>query len=291
MARLGHDIEYIFCWSGVKLAQMLPARLADGMGAGLGALAGTVLTSRRRIAWVNLKRAMQDELTPSERKRIVSLVFRNTGRTLVEFARLGKTVSRGLGTTIVSDGLRNLKRVHDEGRGGIIVTGHFGSWELMGAWLGTLGFPMHFLTGVQHNRKVDELLNGFRREMGVHLIPINRSIKGVYRALKANGFVGLIADQHAPAGVVVDFFGRKAATPKGPAAFAVRAGAPVLPFLMRRESYDKHVVLAGEPIYPPGTGNDDDDIRTVTAAYTSYFETVIRRYPDQWLWTHRRWKV
>ncbi len=291
MAKLSHEIEYFFTLLGVRLAQALPAVMADRFGAALGSLAHCVLTSRRRITHDNLMRAMGEMLSDQERELIVREVFRNTGRTLIEFARLGKTIRYGLDELIVGDGLDYMRSVHEQGKGGIVVTAHFGSFELFGAWVGSRGFPMDFLTGVQHNEKVNRLLNGFRSETGVGLISIDRSLLPVFKSLKANRFIGLIADQHAPAGVVVDFFGRPAATPKGPAAFAVKSGAPLLPFVMRRESYDRHVVMAGEPIYPPATGDTEADIITLTKAYTDFFEDKIRQYPDQWLWTHRRWKL
>ncbi len=291
MAQLSHEIEYIFTFLGVRLVQVLPTRLADLLGSALGSLAHLVLRSRRRITHDNLRRALGEALTDTERELIVKQVFQNTGRTLVDFARLGRTIKKGLDDLIVGDGLDHLKSVHDQGKGGIVVTAHFGSFELFGAWVGSQGFPMDFLTGVQHNMKVNRLLNEFRREVGVGLISIDRSLRPAFKALKANRFIGMIADQHAPSGVTVDFFGRPAATPKGPAAFAVRSGAPLLPFVMRRESCERHIVMAGEPIYPPATGDNEADIHTLTTAYTRYFEKCIRAYPDQWLWTHRRWKV
>ena len=291
MAKLSHEIEYLATLLGVKLAQAMPAGLADSFGAALGSLVHFALASRRRITNDNLVRALGESLSDTERKLIVKNVFRNTGRTLIEFARLGRLVKGGLDDLIVDDGLDHLKRVHAEGRGGIVVTAHFGSFELFGAWVGTRGYPMDFLTGVQHNKKVNRLLNGFRREIGVGLVSIDRTLRPVFKSLRANRLIGLIADQHAPSGVVVDFFGRPAATPKGPAAFAVKAKAPILPFVMRRERYNRHVVMAGDPIYPPASGDSDRDILTMTSAYTRFFEDCIRKYPDQWLWTHRRWKV
>ena len=291
MAKLSHETEYLATLLGVKLAQAMPPGLADSFGATLGSLVHFALASRRRITHDNLKRALGESLSDTERKLIVKNVFRNTGRTLIEFARIGRTIKGGLEEIIVGDGLDHLKEVHDKGKGGIVVTAHFGSFELFGAWVGTRGYPMDFLTGVQHNQKVNSLLNGFRREIGVGLVSIDRTLRPVFKALRANRLIGLIADQHAPSGVVVDFFGRPAATPKGPAAFAVKAKAPILPFVMRRERYNRHVVMAGDPIYPPASGDSERDILTMTSAYTCFFEDCIRKYPDQWLWTHRRWKV
>ena len=291
MAKLSHNLEYLLALTGISLAQLLSPRVADSFAAGLGSFAHAILTSRRRIAIENLARAMGDTLSAKEIEAITRRVFQNTGRTLVEFSRFGKCLQTMLDDYIVDDGLEHMQAVHDEGHGVVIVVPHFGSWELFGAWVATRGFPMDIITGVQHNEKVDRLLRGFRTEIGVGMIPVNRSVRGVFKSLKANRFVGLISDQHAPSGVVVKFFGRPAATPKGPAAFAVKAGAPVLPFMMRRERYDRHVVMAGEPIKSPASGDDEADIVAVTQEYTKFFESCIRQYPDQWLWTHRRWKV
>jgi KDO2-lipid IV(A) lauroyltransferase len=151
---------------------------------------------------------------------------------------------------------------------------------------------MDFLIGTQHNAKVDDLLVGFRKAMGVGVIRLSTSARSVFKALKQNRVTGLVADQHASSGgVVTEFFGRPAATPRGPALFAIRANCPLLPMLIRRERYDRHVVIKGEPIYPPHSGDEEADIRQMTTAYTKFFEKSIRQYPDQWLWTHRRWKL
>ena len=291
MAKLSHRVEYVLALAGVTAAQAMPARLADLFGAGLGDLACLLLASRRRIARENLRRAMGESLSEREIRGIVRKTFQNTGRTVVEFSRLGKTFATVQQVVHLVSGREHLDRVHAEGRGGILVSGHSGSWELGGAFMASLGYPMDFLTGVQHNELVDGLLNGFRQHLGVGLIPISKGVKGVFRSLRAGRFVVLLSDQHAPAGVVVSFFGRPAATPKGPAAFAVKAGAPILPAMSRRVAWDRHEVVIGSPIYPPDSGDTERDIVTLTQAYTDVFEACIREYPDQWLWTHRRWKV
>jgi KDO2-lipid IV(A) lauroyltransferase len=291
MAKLSHYLEYLVTLTGVKLAQALSMGVADRFGAELGSMAHAVLASRRRIAADNLRRAFGPELSEQEIRRIVREVFRNTGRTLIEFARMRRLVEYGLDRLCVSDGLECLQQARAAGKGAIAVSAHFGNFELFGAWVATRGHPTDFVVGVQHNEMVNRLLTGFRREIGVGMIPVNKGLKGVFRSLQQNRIVALLADQHAPSGVVVEFFGRRAATPKGPAAFAVRSGAPIIPFVIRRERYDRHVLMAGTPIFPPESGNDEQDMLNMTQAYTTFFEDCIRRYPDQWLWTHRRWKV
>jgi KDO2-lipid IV(A) lauroyltransferase len=151
---------------------------------------------------------------------------------------------------------------------------------------------MDFLMGTQHNEKIDKMLVGFRKAMGVGVIQLSTSTRSVFKALKQNHLTGLVADQHASSGgVAVQFFGRPAATPRGPALFAIRANCPLLPMMLHRERYDRHTVIKGIPIYPPNTGDEEADIAAMTIEYTKFFESVIRKYPDQWLWTHRRWKL
>ena len=291
MAKLRHVLEYVPVLVGVKLAQALPGALADRIASGLGGLVCSLWGSRRRIAMNNLSRALGDSLTEDQRKAITKQVFRQTAMTLFDFARMGKIAPLSPREYFVSDGLDQLERIHSEGKGGVIVSAHFGSFEMWGLWLALTGQPMTFLTGVQHNPLVDRVLSGFRHELGVQIIPKNKALRGVLRALKDGRFVALLADQHDPNGVVIDFFGRPAGTPKGPAFFAIKSGAPIIPYMMRRERHDRHVLMAGEAIYPPDSGDIEADAKAMTIAYTSFFEECIRRYPEQWLWTHRRWKL
>jgi KDO2-lipid IV(A) lauroyltransferase len=292
MARLSHYLEYLAAGAGTGLARLMSARTADAFGAALGSAAHAILASRRHIAFDNLKLALGDSLTDDEIKAVTRRVFRNIGRTVVEFARFRRIRPDGVRKIVVGTGEHHFERVLKEGKGAVLVTGHFGNWELLGSWVSTLGYPVDLLVGTQHNVKVDRMLIGFRQEMGVGIIPLKTALKGVFKALRAGRMVALVADQHDPTGgLVIDFFGRKAATPRGPAAFAVRAGCPILTAVLRRERYDRHVVLFGEPIYPPHSGDDEADIRDMTLAYTRFFEDSIRRYPDQWMWTHRRWKL
>jgi len=291
MAKLSHNIEYAITLFGVKLAQMLSPKGADNLGAGLGSLAHLLAGSRRKICRENLSKSLGDEFTEKEIIEITQRVFKNIGRTLVEFSRFGVTSQERVKEIIIGDGIKNIEEAFKNGRGGIITTAHFGCWEMLGAWFGCMGYPMNFLVGTQHNAKVDNLFIEFRKSMDVGIIPLKSSIRGVFKALKANNLVGLVADQHTGSGLPIDFLGRKAAAAIGPASFAVKIGSPVLPYLMRRESYDRHVIMAGKPLYPDKNNDPEDEINRITIECNKFFEEGIREYPDQWMWTHRRWKI
>ncbi len=292
MAKLSHNIVYVLALTLQKLARLLSAKAADSLGRGLGSIVHALLTSRRRVADDNLRHAFKGDFDDDQRAMLVKKVFHNIGRTSVEVARYGKLTPAGLREIIVGDGADILKRVQDEGRGGLITTAHFGNWEYVGSWVAAMGYPMDLLVLNQHNEMFDRLLNQSRKAMGVGIVPVGSSVKNVFKALKENRFIGIAADQHDPSGsLIIDFLGRPAAAARGPAVFSLRTGAPVLPFLLRREDYGRHVMMAGEPIYPPTDGDEEENVRAIVERYHRFFEQTVRLYPDQWLWTHRRWKV
>jgi KDO2-lipid IV(A) lauroyltransferase len=250
-------------------------------------------SARRKIARENLTLALGHELSREEINKIAYRVFENIGRTTLELARFKQTKLEGVKNICVGINEHLIKEAIDHGRGLMVVTAHFGNWEMLGSWVATLGYPMHFFVAVQHNPYIDKMLVKFRREMGVEIInPSRGGVRAVFKALKNNHIVGIAADQHDPTGnLILDFFGRKATVPKGPAVFAQRAGCPLLPCLLRRERFDRHVVMASGLIYPDRHSDPEVDIERMTREHTSFLEDRIREYPDQWMWTHRRWKI
>lgn len=236
---------------------------------------------------------MGESLSEAEIAAIVKRVFCEFGKTMIEFARFKNTGPGGVRRIVEGAGLEAVKKAHEAGRGGIVLTAHFGNWEMLGAWFASQGIPLDILVARQSNSRVNSLINSFRKEMGVGIIQVGATTRRIFKTLRANRFAGIALDQHAASAAIrLDFFGRPAAFAKGPALFALRCGCPLFPLIMRRVSYDRHVMIAGDPIYPPKkTGNEDSFIREMTETYARFLETHIRKYPDQWLWTHRRWKL
>jgi KDO2-lipid IV(A) lauroyltransferase len=291
--RIRHGLEYAAFRLLAWFVQIVPARLADATAVALGRLAYLILTSRRRIAADNLRRAFKQDITDDEITAITKKVFINISRSSIEFARFPVLTHRKI-LELVPDqtGMEQADKALAEGKGMICISGHFGSWELLGAWMCAKGYPVDYLVGQQHNRQVDRLLNRFRTSVGVGIIPVGVSARHVIKSLRANRLVGLVSDQHSASGaVVVDFFGRPAATPRGPAAFAVKMGCPIMLGVLIREKYNKHRAVNLPLIYPPRSGDTEKDIAWMTQEYTSQLESMIRKHPDHWMWTHRRWKL
>jgi KDO2-lipid IV(A) lauroyltransferase len=293
MAKLKDEFAYRLALTARAVASGMSPRAAYNIGGRIGSLAYRLIGSRREIAKDNLRKAFGDSLSETEIDEITRNVFRNVGRTLFEMARFEKLGIEGISKLMIPDGLEFFQRAQKRGRGAILVTAHFGNWEMLGGWMSTQGHDFRAIAAVQHNRKVNQMLNRMRSAIGVEVIPARSlALREVFKALKGNRFVAIVSDQHDPSReLILDFFGRKAAVPKGPALFAIKADCPIAVYMMRRESYDRHVVIFGGEFDPPNTGDLDADIRTMTTAYLKAVEDIIRQYPDQWLWTHRRWKI
>ncbi len=290
MAKLSHNLEFLATWTGVRLVRMLPALAADRLASGLGRLAHRLLNSRRRVARGNIVRALGNDLSDHEIGEVSRQSFIHAARSVFELARMNWYVRRADEVFETTD-MDRIEQARREGRGCLVVMAHYGGFEVVGAWLAQLDVPMNFMTGVQHNPRVNRFMQQRRAEAGAGLLPVDKGVRQVFRVLRDGQFLALISDQHAPSGVIVDFFGRPAATPKGPAAFAVKCGSPILPLVCKRLRYDKFRVIMGDLLYPPESGDSEADTRSLTQQYTAWFEDVIRRDPGQWLWTHRRWKV
>ncbi len=292
MAGLGHQVEYLAARLGMGLARSLSARQADRLGVGLGSAAYRLAGSRRELAQSNIKQALGETLTDTEIDATVKRVFQNIGRTLVELARLEKMGIERVRDQVVPAGLETIEAARKKGNGAIIGTAHFGNWEIMGVYPAVFGIPSDTLAIEQHNLKINRLVINLRESMGVKILEVPANARQVFRSLDANRVVIIAADQHAAAGtLVMDFFGRPAAVARGPALFAIRRNCPLIPMLMRRERYDRHVVIAGEAIYPPESGDKEKDLRSMTATYLRFLEEHLTAHPDQWLWTHNRWKL
>lgn len=293
MAKLRHNVEYYLTRSGVAIANLMSDSMADSFAAAMGRLGYSLLASRRRVARDNIRQALGPSLNDNQIDSITKKVFQSVTRSFIETARFGRIGPEGVRRIVSGDGEKYLKQAREHGKGALLLTAHFGNWELLGGWVASMGYPIDLLVGVQHNPKTHRLINDLRRKLGSGIIEANKStLREVFKSLKANRIIGYAADQHAPAqNLILDFFGRKAAVATGPAQFAVKTGCLILPMMLRRERYDHHVLIAGEPIYPPNTGDHDADILTIAQTYLRFWEDVIGRYPDQWMWTHRRWKI
>jgi KDO2-lipid IV(A) lauroyltransferase len=284
-------LEFVPAWLLLKLLLLLPRGGAIFAGK-LIAIAAYHLHGRlRRVGYRNLALALP-ELDPAERRVIVRRVFMNLGRLLGEFSQFPKITRQNISNLVEYDGLENYKRASERGRGVLMLTGHVGAWELCAFAQGVYGHPLSFLVRPLDNPLLDRMVSHYRELSGNRTIDKNRAVKPVLEILRRGQDVGLLIDVNTlpDQGVFCDFFGTPACSTTGLAVFALRADAPVVPgFLIWDERLRKHR-LRFEPEIPLiRTGDFKEEVILNTARFTKVIEEYARRYPDQWLWVHKRW--
>jgi KDO2-lipid IV(A) lauroyltransferase len=234
------------------------------------------------------------ELPSEERRRILRRSFENLGRLLVEFSRFPKLNKGNIAQLVIHDGLENYLEGLHRGRGIIFMTAHFGAWELSSFAHSVYGYPLKFVVRPIDNSKVDALIAHYRCLAGN--VPIQRrsASRDILTALRHNEAVGILFDQNTTRdeGIFVDFFGTPAATTPAIATFAQRTGAAVIPgFLIWEEKLGKHRLRFDPPVELINTGDPARDVVENTKIFNRILEGYVRKYPDHWLWIHRRWKT
>ena len=207
--------------------------------------------------------------------------------------RLSKLNAAAVVERTITDGWDQLQEALSLGRGVILVTGHYGNWEIAAAAVASRGVPLGAIVRRQGNRLVDERLQQLRRNLGVETIYQGQAPARVPRILRSNGVVGIVGDQDARrSGIFVPYFGRLASTHRGPALFALRLGAPVFSCIARRLPGDEvRYEVRGRRVSFEPTGNVDDDVRSLTTELSRRLEEEVRRAPEQYFWFHKRWKT
>ncbi len=284
--RLRYIVEYAALRTAGCLLGFISLRFLNRVAMALGAFAYDVVGIRRDITLGNLKRAFGGTLEDREIDRIARESYGNIGITFLEMMILPRLKQRIPDIVDISE-ITVLERCLERGRGLVLVSGHYGSWELNGAALGLAGLPMTVVGKRQSNPYVDDFVTRYRIDMGMNMVTHGAPIKQLLRALKNGEAVGLISDQDAGKyGIFVDFFGEKASTPAGAAQLSLKYRAPVVLTTTTRTSPGNYIMSASE-IEVRG----DDTVESLTRRYTEALENVIRRHPEQYFWMHRRWKT
>jgi len=271
----------------------LPRPWARRLGAGI---AGGFYYAHRRLVQVgrrNLALALP-EVPAAERRRILRRLYTHLGRQMAEFCLFPSNRKEQLPELMATEGLEHYRAAQAQGRGVLVLTAHLGAWELSSFGHSLQGYPMKFVVRPLDNAPLNRLVNHYRGLHGNQPIAKGEFARGLLQAMAANQTVGILLDQNSspPQGVFVPFFGRPACTALGPAKIALRTGAAVVPGFTVWEAAQRRYVLYFEPALElVRSGDEDADIVANTARFTAVIERWVRRYPEQWLWVHRRWKT
>ena len=263
--------------------------LADALGGGVFHVMGRL----RRTGLRNLELALP-ERTPAERRAILRSLFRYLGWQLVEFCRMPRYRLENTRDWMRVEGHEHFRQAQAKGRGVLVLTGHLGAWELSSFYHSLMGYPMGIVIRRLDNRRLDSFVNAIRCLHGNRILHKDDFARSLLRAMHAGQTVGILMDTNMtpPQGLFARFFGVEACTASGLARVALKTGAAVLPGFMFWEPEEKRYVLRfGAELSFVRSGDLQADIQAATQQCNDVLESWIRRYPEQWLWIHRRWKT
>jgi len=284
---LRDTLEYWMALAVVESLARTPLHVANWLARRYAGLLDLAIPRLRRAAMANLAMALP-ELGEPARARIASGVFRSIARLLVTFARFPQMNAGNIGEWIRYEGFEHFTQALGCGRGVLFATAHLGNWELSAFAHALMAAPMNVVVRPLDNPQIDALVERHRTLSGNRLIGKKEYARGILKALHDNEAVGILVDQNASLeeGTFVDFFGVPACAGTGFAKLAAHSGAAVIPGFALWSEHEHRYVLR---FYPPieMTGDMERDTR----ALHRQLEAVIRAYPDQWLWIHRRWKT
>lgn len=269
-----------------KLQRSSDAQI-EATGAKWGRALYRFVAKRRNTALGNLALAFP-ELPEAERADLALRSFEHFGIVSADFlagrGRTRDTLERG--ATI--EGRDNLEAALAQGKGVLLVTGHYGNWERAAAWISRAGYKLNVVIRDADQQGVNQRVNAIRESAGTTVIPRGDAGKPILTALRRNEIVGILSDQNHD-DAFLPFFGHPAGTNLGIGVIAERTGAPLIPLWTPRVGVGQYRFIFDAPLAPV-PGDHDKGVATLLAVHT-WLEGIIRQYPEQWLWMHDRWRA
>ena len=286
-------MEFAVVWLFVHALRVLPRPLARAAGAAIACLAYATLGRLRRVGLRNLELAFP-AMPADQREALLREEYRNLGWLLAEFCQMPTYTQDFSSRFIRYEGLENYLAARNRGHGVFVLTGHIGAWELSSFFHSLAGYPMSMVIRRLDNPLVDRMVNRIRCQHGNRVLHKDDFARGLIAAMRAGETVGILMDTNMtpPQGLFVPFFGTEACSASGMARVALKTGAAVLPgYLVWHQEEAKYVLHFDPELSLDDTGDSEADAATNTSLFTAVLENIIRQYPSQWLWMHRRWKT
>jgi KDO2-lipid IV(A) lauroyltransferase len=287
---LRHGALFVSFLAFRAVVAVTPRRLALALAAFLGRLAYLAGGRIRRGATGRLAATLGCD--PREAARLCRRMYRNFALGFVDLIIFGGWRRRWLPRVVRAEGFEHVERAMAEGRGVVGLTGHFSNWELLGGYVARRLGGIAVLATTAYDENFNRLAVYYRRRLGVRTIYRTEAAAVPLGWLRGGGFLGVLADQDIPSlpSVVIDFLGKPARTPVGPALLARRAGAPIIPMYVVRERDNNYRVVVESPLPKSTSRNVKRAVEEDTAAWSAAVARWVRRYPEQWVWVHDRWR-
>jgi KDO2-lipid IV(A) lauroyltransferase len=290
--RLRFVLETALFRTLLGISHIVPRRVLLAIGSTVGRLGYTFDSRHRRIALDNLRLAYREEFEPRWGRRVVKGCWRHFGRITADSMALYRIPEERLRSLVEYEGLEHIQNAYAQGKGVLLFSGHFGHWELTAMMQGYLGLPLYLVARPLDNPDLESLLARLRERSGNHIVHKRNAVREMLRAVREKKGVAIVIDQDARSdGVFVPFFGRPASTTPTLGLLALRTGAVVIPTFSIPLGEGRYRVVYEPAVEIPSSGDRDRDVLELTARCTAIIERWVRRYPEQWLWMHRRWKT
>ncbi len=290
LKRIKRWLIYIHVCALVKMLRLLPRRVAIAGMRYLALIAYFLIKSRRTRTVKHLTAAFGKERSSKKIKSMAKQVFMNLGTCGADAIRIPQIMGNVIDNMITIKGREYLDRASKSGRGSILLTAHFGNWELLGAWLARNGYKLKVVGASNNNARLDKLIVETRNNAGYFNIARSSGTRDIIRGLRDGSFIGMLIDQDTKVeGVFVNFFKQWAHTAIGPVVLAMKYNLEIIPVFMRLNGDFTYHIDVQEPLRLEYTGDSEKDIIVNTQKCSDVYEKIIRLYPEQWVWMHKRW--
>ena len=287
--------EALAVWMFQKIIPLFPLKASYAVARGLSGLSLRLLQKQRKTILGNMDVAFGNQMSKEEKTEVAKEMATNMFKGFFECFYLSSTFRSKVKGIACIEGRHHLDEALARGKGVITLSAHFGNFIILGSVMAQENYPFYMVLKDPPSKPLARLFQKFRRAAGQQWItttPWRECQKKLFRCLRKNEIICLIADEYKRrGGVEVDFFGYKTPTAVGPAVLSLRTGAALVPLFMVRQNDDTHKIIIEPALEFTLTGNQAEDIYHITSAFTQKIEWYIRRYPSQWLWLNRRWKV
>lgn len=290
--RFRRRVLYILLLLINKIILLLPLDISLLIGKFSGFLAYLFLPRYSKVARENLKITFKNEKSIKQINKIARDVFLNLGISAVEVLSMPK-IKRQIDKKIYAVGFEKIDKALSNGKGAIMLCSHFGNWELLPAYFVAKGYPSNVIARRIYYEKYDEWVRILRNSTGVNVIFRDESPKKILEALKNNELLGILPDQDIDSvdGIFINFFNRPAYTSIAPVALAMKMECPILPCFIIREKDNRHKIVIEDPLELKAGNSKQQDLAENTQLWSNMIESYIRKYPQQWVWMHSRWKT